>query len=146
MRENLFFDLEKEITITLLFLKSVQRIRIEELNQTHGLLLRCEANRTVEANSTLIVQSVGGKREETRFLVHSMDVSNLDDGEQKEELKELSTQLKVLTRVSVACCLSSNDDLLHERVSVMLPLPANPSTKSGLPVAVNAFFALGDSR
>ena len=146
MRENLFSDLESEITLTLLFLKSVQRIRIEELSQTDGTLLRCEGSRTTTASSTLITQSVGGKQKETSFILHSMDASNLEDGEEKEELKKLSSQLKVLTRVSVACCLSSNDDLLHERVSVLLPLPSNPSTKSGLPVAVNAFFALGDSR
>ena len=64
-----------------------------------------------------------------------------------EAKSEMARNLKVKAEVSVAACLSdSKGEVFRDRVSVMLPLPILPSTKSGLPVLVNGFFALGESR
>ena len=145
VRENLFADLKQDVTASLLFLKSVKRIRIEELpKDTKKELLRCEAKREQEGDEIQIVDDRG---RQTRFLVETLSANDLEPGTKRERLQEMASILKVKAEVTVAVCLSdSSGELFHDRVSVMLPLPVLPSTKSGLPVMVNGFFALGENR
>jgi hypothetical protein len=151
VRENLFASLEREIAIALLFLQNVKRIRIEELPEVNPLegrpktVLRTDVRRQEDRDMTFIVDAVTGR--ETKFLVHTLSAADLPS-HPRAELEALATKLRVPTKVSVAACLSGTgpEEQFHDRVSVMLPLPALPSTKTGLPVVVNAFFALGESR
>ena len=144
VRENLFADLERDVTTSLLFLKRINRIRIEEKTDNKKTILRCEARREEDGSNVLIVDDKG---RETRFLVETTSADKLKPGPVREELEEMASSLKVPAEVSVAACLSdTGDERFHDRVSVMLPLPILPSTKSGLPVLVNGFFALGESR
>lgn len=145
MRENLFSSLESEITIALLFLRNVRRIRIEELNQSNQVALRWEVNRRTDGDSTVIVDH---NKQETKFLIHTLQAAELNSETERSELEKLAKDLKVPSVASVAACLSRTDEeeRFHDRVSVMLPLPILPSTRTGLPVIVNTFFALGESR
>ena len=122
----------------------MKRIRIEELPKAKKELLRCEAKREQEGDEIQIVDDRG---RQTRFLVETLSANDLEPGTKRERLQEMASILKVKAEVTVAVCLSdSSGELFHDRVSVMLPLPVLPSTKSGLPVMVNGFFALGESR
>ena len=145
MRDNLFSDLENDVTASLLFLKNVTRIRIEEIQKGSKVMKRrCEAKTEREGNNVLIADDKG---RETRFLMETLSVDSLEAGPERERLLEMAHNLKVKAEVSVAACLSdTKDELFQDRVSVMLPLPILPSTRSGLPVLVNGFFALGESR
>ena len=106
--------------------------------------LRCEAKSEQEGDNILIVDDRG---RETRFLVETLSAENLELGPERTKLQEMASSLKVKAEVSVAACLSdTKGEVFRDRVSVMLPLPILPSTKSGLPVLVNGFFALGESR
>ena len=106
--------------------------------------LRCEAKSGPEGDNILIVDDRG---RETRFLVETLSAENLELGPERTRLQEMASSLKVKAEVSVAACLSdTKGEVFRDRVSVMLPLPILPSTKSGLPVLVNGFFALGESR
>ena len=108
------------------------------------MTLRCEAKSEEEGDKILIVDDRG---RETRFLVETLSADNLEPGTERMRLQEMARNLKVKAEVSVAACLSdSKGELFRDRVSVMLPLPILPSTKSGLPVLVNGLFALGESR
>ena len=136
--------MERDVTASLLFLKRVNRIRIEEKKDNKKTILRCEARREQDGGNVLIVDDKG---RETRFLVETTSADQLPPGPEREKLQEMASSLKVPAEVSVAACLSdTKDEIFHDRVSVMLPLPILPSTKSGLPVLVNGFFALGESR
>ena len=123
----------------------MKRIRIEEVQKdAKKMTLRCEAKREEEGDKILIVDDRG---RETRFLVETLSADHLEPGTERTRLQEMARNLKVKAEVSVAACLSdSKGEVFRDRVSVMLPLPILPSTKSGLPVLVNGFFALGESR
>ena len=123
----------------------MKRIRIEEVQKdAKKMTLRCEAKSEEEGDKILIVDDRG---RETRFLVETLSADNLEPGTERMRLQEMARNLKVKAEVSVAACLSdSKGEVFRDRVSVMLPLPILPSTKSGLPVLVNGFFALGESR
>ena len=75
------------------------------------------------------------------------------DGESQEEehLLELSRKLKAQPIVSVAgyipdSALETDAARYRGRMSVLLPLPDLPGTRTGLPVVVNGFFALSEDR
>ena len=123
----------------------MKRIRIEEVQKdAKKMSLRCEAKSGPEGDNILIVDDRG---RETRFLVETLSADNLVLGPERLRLQEMASNLKVTAEVSVAACLSdTKGEVFRDRVSVMLPLPILPSTKSGLPVLVNGFFALGESR
>ena len=123
----------------------MKRIRIEQVQKdAKKMTLRCEAKSEEEGDKILIVDDRG---RETRFLVETLSADNLEPGTERTRLQEMARNLKVKAEVSVAACLSdSKGEVFRDRVSVMLPLPILPSTKSGLPVLVNGFFALGESR
>ena len=123
----------------------MKRIRIEEVQKdAKKITLRCEARSEQEGDNILIVDDRG---RETRFLVETLSAENLELGPERTKLQEMASSLKVKAEVSVAACLSdSKGEVFRDRVSVMLPLPILPSTKSGLPILVNGFFALGESR
>ena len=123
----------------------MKRIRIEEVEKDgKKMTLRCEAKSEQEGDNILIVDDRG---RETRFLVETLSADNLVLGPERTRLQEMASSLKVKAEVSVAACLSdTKGEVFCDRVSVMLPLPILPSTKSGLPVLVNGFFALGESR
>ena len=134
--------MERDITTSLLFLKRVNRIRIEEKKDNKETILRCGARREQDGGNVLIVDNQG---RETRFLVETTSADMLLPGPGRE-IKEMASSLKVPAEVSVAACLSdTKGEVFRDRVSVMLPLPISQS-KSGLPVLVNGFFALGESR
>ena len=123
----------------------MKRIRIEEVQKdAKKMSLRCEAKSGPEGDNILIVDDRG---RETRFLVETLSADNLELGPERTKLQEMASSLKVKAEVSLAACLSdTKGEVFRDRVSVMLPLPILPSTKSGLPVLVNGFFALGESR
>ena len=108
------------------------------------MTLRCEAKSEQEGDNILIVDDRG---RETRFLVETLSAEDLKLGTERTRLEKTASILKVKAEIRVAACLSdTNGEVFRDRVSVMLPLPILPSTKSGLPVLVNGFFALGESR
>ena len=123
----------------------MKRIRIEEVQKdAKKITLRCEARSEQEGDNILIVDDRG---RETRFLVETLSADNLELGPERTKLQEMASSLKVKAEVSLAACLSdTKGEVFRDRVSVMLPLPILPSTKSGLPILVNGFFALGESR
>ena len=145
MEDHLFTSLESDITLSLLFLKSIKRVRIEVVQgEQPEVTLRSDVWRQAEDQATVIKDAKG---QETRFIVQSLSVEDLINEPRAEELKKLGGSLKVPARVSVAACISKGkEQQFKDRLSVMLPLPALPSTRTGLPVVVNAFFALGESR
>ena len=88
------------------------------------------------------------------FYICSITLSDLES-----PMLEMSKKLKVLPTVTVAgykvgfSAEESNDiedgvipDKFKDRVSVLLPLPVVPGTKTTFPVIVNAFFAVSENR
>ena len=76
---------------------------------------------------------------------------SVDDFEEEELLLELSKKLKAQPIISVAGYIPDpdlKDDSAKylDRMSVLLPLPNLPGTRTGLPVVVNGFFALSEDR
>ena len=76
---------------------------------------------------------------------------SVDDFEEEELLLELSKKLKAQPIISVAGYIPDPDlkddsARYRGRMSVLLPLPDLPGTRTGLPVVVNGFFALSDDR
>ena len=72
-----------------------------------------------------------------------------DEFEEGNILLELSRKLKAQPIVSVAGYIPDTEDdsaKYRGRMSVLLPLPDLPGTRTGLPVVVNGFFALSEDR
>ena len=74
-----------------------------------------------------------------------------DESEEEEILLELSRKLKAQPIISVAGYIpdpvTEDDSAKYSgRMSVLLPLPDLPGTRTGLPVVVNGFFALSEDR
>ena len=75
---------------------------------------------------------------------------NTSNSEGFKELSMLASKLQVTPDVSIAGYATEGEESIPTdyigRVSVMLPLPMSPATVTGMPVIVNAFFALSENR
>ena len=143
----MFESLDEELNLCLLFMKNVRRIKLETLTK-----VLADVEKVPETDSTedIIKNLLTGGQE--RFLVQTVttgdvvfEENSFEEQAKLDDLIQLGKDLKVRVSVSVAACITSPDKY-RGRVSVMLPLPNLPSTQTGLPVIVNAFFAVGDSR
>ena len=152
MRSNLFKSLQEESRLVLLFLNNVRKIKIEVVS-ADGKITLAELTRSVEADPSGLkrITITNHQDKETEvFMTSSSDLKILPDTDSKKDsLRQLSERLKVKSKVSVSALLAEAGDVPEElrgRVSVMLPLPQSQTTNTTLPVLVNGFFALSESR
>ena len=146
-----------------LFLKHVQEISITVLGDQGEVETLAGARRHVERiapnlDKVIITDLISGDTlasfySSTLSLGQSKEVeeSSEDEFGEKEQLLGLSEKLKAPPTVSVAGYIPDPDleddsAKYHGRMSVLLPLPVLPGTRTGLPVVVNGFFALSEDR
>ena len=152
VRNRLFSSLNADINVVLLFLKHVRKIKIECISRdgkvdvlTHIKKVSTEVDGNGLTKTDMLC--IENERKLASFYVLKKRNSNHN----QQNLEHLAKKLKVIPEVSIACYKKEDSDKsipteYEERVSVMLPLPQSPSTVTGLPVIVNAFFALSENR
>lgn len=140
-----------------LFLKHVQEISITVLGEQGEVEILAGARRHVERLAPnldkVIITDLTSGATLASFYSSTLSLSQPKEVEKEEErLLELSRKLKAPPIVSVAGYIPEPDleddsAKYHGRMSVLLPLPDLPGTsKTGLPVVVNGFFALSEDR
>ena len=153
MKTNLFQSLQEDLSLVLLFLNNVKKIKIEVISE-NGSVKHAEVHRTVEdfpGGLKKIRITDDQKTEEKVFITSEVSIADLADPIKRSELSQLSAKLKVRSQVMVAAPLLETGNArlaasLEGRVAVMLPLPKSQTTNTSLPVVVNGFFALGENR
>ena len=156
VRDNLFRSVIEDLSLNGLFLKNVQEIRLTVIGTQGEVDILAEAKRHVKRlgpnlDMVTIAEPTSGKNLAS-FYSSTLDLGMYEeDFEEKEELLILSKKLKAKPIVSVAGYipdpgLGEDSAKYRGRMSVLLPLPDLPGTKTGLPVVVNGFFALSEDR
>ena len=145
MKSNLFQSLQEDLSLVLLFLNNVKKIRIEVISESGSVKL-AEVHRTVEDlfDGLKRIQITDDMKTEV-FLASEVTTADLPDPDERRKLSQLSDKLKVRSQVMVAAPELLADNL-EGRVAVMLPLPKSQTTNTNLPVVVNGFFAIGENR
>ena len=159
VRDNLFRSVIDDLSLNALFLKNVQEIRLTVLGGQGEVDILAGARRHVERlapnlDKVTITDTPSGKNLAFFYLsTLSLSQSREEVGRSEEEglLLELSKKLKAQPIVSVAGYIPDPDlegdsAKYRDRMSVLLPLPDLPGTRTGLPVVVNGFFALSEDR
>ena len=164
VRDNLFRSVIEDLSLNALFLKNVQEICLTVLGCQGEVDILARARRHVERlapnlDKVIITDLTSGKTlasfySSTLSLSQSRtdeDDKDSEEDEEEELLFELSKKLKTQPIISVAGYIPDpdlKDDSAKylDRMSVLLPLPNLPGTRTGLPVVVNGFFALSEDR
>ena len=175
MKNNLFKSFEEEVSLNMLFLKNVKEIRMTIIREDESVECIASAIRSCKSVADhleeVTVTNLLTEKRLASFYYCSLTLTNssaVTDSER--QLLELSEKLKVLPTVTVAGYKTHDDDELSDeessndsedgeyfddhlipdkykdRVSVLLPLPVVPGTKTTFPVIVNAFFAVSENR
>ncbi|KAL5004239.1 hypothetical protein ScPMuIL_017695 [Solemya velum] len=169
--DDLFQSFKTEAPITLLFLKSLQKIEwyngqniqySVQVKDTDGQILKQKANfqkmikdKTEEAGDKVIdlkmsiqteLHADGGCEEDiTKWLVVNLLSSKSGLSETMLELMK-DKSLSYPPYVSIAMPLEMNTSEFKGHVFCFLPLPLESRSLTGFPVHVNGFFALSQSR
>ena len=158
MKDNLFNSIAEDLSLNALFLKNIAEISLTVITEDGRVESLAGARRHVERaapnlDKITVTDITGGTLaafySTTLTLLHADEESETNDDERR--LLELSKKLKVQPVVSVAGyiadpALEDDSSRFEGRMSVLLPLPDLPGTKTGLPVVVNGFFALSEDR
>ena len=156
---NLFQSFKDEISLNMLFLKNIKRIRMTIIRENGSVEYITCAERSQKSIGHLEEVTVTNLlTDQILASFYSCSITLFDS---ESPMLEMSKKLKVLPTVTVAgykidngfSAEESNDtedgeipDKFKDRVSVLLPLPVVPGTKTTFPVIVNAFFAVSENR
>ena len=151
MKSTLFRSLQVDLSLVLLFLNNIRKIKIQVISE-NGFVQLAKVHRTEEdlSNGLKKIKITDDLKTGEVFITSEVSQADLPDPAERSELSQLSAKLKVRSQVVVAAPLletgAARPDNLKGRVAVMLPLPKSQTTDTTLPVIVNGFFALGENR
>ncbi|KAK9537522.1 hypothetical protein VZT92_005131 [Zoarces viviparus] len=154
---ELFDSFILDADLSLLFLKNVTSVSLIHID-VHGTVnTRLEVNSSVPTDVILESEEESIVEGSTRFKL--ITLNSEDQKETKwlvttctmkegnvENLDSLAKKLSFFPQVDLAFPCGEKRDCSESRLSCFLPLPNNESTKTGLPVYINACFGLTDNR
>ena len=165
MIDNLFHSLREEASVILLFLKSVQSIKIHQRNQDGQIecvfkvevaedtredvrrkrkefLNKAKEPTITESRYIMNIQvTFGSQTENFRWLT----VNQI--GSTEERIAELADELCLLPWIGIAVPINiETNNTSSGRIFCFLPLPPDVDCHMGLPVHVHGYFGLTDNR